>query len=91
MKKSEIYKTTIKKWGVEFQIDMMIEECAELIQALQKYKRGTSFKTISNMYEELADVEIMSEQMRIVFSSTTIDFEKERKIRKLETRIKAKP
>jgi NTP pyrophosphatase (non-canonical NTP hydrolase) len=88
MKKSEIYKKAVKLWGVEFEIDMMIEECAELIQALQKYKRDTSFKTINNMYEELADVEIMSEQMRIVFNSDSIDLEKERKIRRLETRIK---
>lgn len=91
MKKQEIYKKAIEKWGANLQTNMMIEECAELIQALQKYKRNASLKTIKNIYEELADVEIMSEQMRTVFNSDSIDFEKERKIRRLESMIKAKP
>lgn len=81
--REKMYKKALALWGIEAQINMMIEECAELIQALQKYKRNTSLKTIDNIYEELADVEIMSEQMRIVFDSNTIDATKRIKLKRL--------
>ncbi|GEM_PF-6767818 len=39
MDEKEIYQAALDNWGYESQIDMMIEECAELIDALQKLKR----------------------------------------------------
>ena len=53
----------VEHYGVEGQRDILIEECAELIQAVCKIKRdggGVSF----NFLEELADVSIMIEQMK---------------------------
>lgn len=47
------------------QIDILQEECAELIQALSKYKRGyghfTYIDPIDNIIEELTHVAISSE------------------------------
>ncbi len=49
-------------YGMESQIDIMQEECAELVQAVSKYKRGKD-NDFSHMLEEMADVTIMIEQV----------------------------
>ena len=53
----------VKKYGFINQREILIEECAELIQAISKLKRNGK-KTSRNFLEELADVEIMVEQMK---------------------------
>lgn len=80
----EIYKSAITKYGEYAQIDMVIEEMAELTQALSKYKRGKSH----NVEEEIADVEIMLEQMRLIFDSKKVDEIKQSKITRLDKRVK---
>jgi len=65
MKQQEIYKLAVEKWGAEFQMLMAIEEMAELTQVLVKTTRGhLDYNKIS---EEVADVEIMLAQLRVVF------------------------
>lgn len=44
MNRTNILKDAITTYGEDKQIDMMIEECSELIQALCKYKRGLPSK-----------------------------------------------
>lgn len=60
-------------FGYEIQSDQLVEECAELIQAVNKYRRarGTGQPTalseeaaLANLIEEIADVESMLEQMK---------------------------
>ena len=60
-----VYQRAVIKWGIDSQIDMMIEECSELITALQHYKRGRE----NNVAEELADVEIVFNQIRPFFNA----------------------
>lgn len=81
MTKTEIYEKTLIAWGMTSQMDMLIEECAELIQAVQKLKRCP---TLENVIEELADVEIMCEQMRFIFNPSEIDMVKKQKLERLE-------
>lgn len=57
-------------FGYTAQSNQLIEECAELIQAVSKYRRA-EVKTedekmiaLANLVEELADVEIMIEQIK---------------------------
>ena len=60
-------------FGYEIQSEQLVEECAELIQAISKYRRarGTG-QTIAlseeaayeNLVEEIADVENMLEQVK---------------------------
>ncbi len=64
MTKEKLYNEAVKLWGINAQLDMSIEECSELIQAIQKYKRNGS---LLNVYEEVADVELMCEQIRQMF------------------------
>lgn len=49
-----------KHYGTESQLSILQEECAELIQAVSKYRRGIS---TAGIIEEIADVQIMCEQI----------------------------
>jgi len=63
-----VYRKAISKWGRGAQIDVAIEEMAELIHALCKSRRRIRPKGwLYNIYEEIADVEIILEQMKIIF------------------------
>lgn len=63
----EIYKKALGKWKADAQIKMTIEECAELIVVLVKSKRITNGSTIPEIVDELADVQIMINQMKLIF------------------------
>ena len=58
----EVINTAIKVYGDVAQENVAIEECAELIQAISHKHRGRS----NNIAEEIADVEIMLEQLKII-------------------------
>ena len=68
---TQILKKAIETYGEEPQIRQCMEECAELIQAINKHKRAQgSLKeeryniAFDNLLEEIADVEIMLEQIK---------------------------
>jgi len=46
---------------------MAIEEMSELITALAKYKRNINNSTIEDIIEEIIDVEIMLQQLKLIF------------------------
>ena len=83
----EILKGSIETFGAEPQILMAIEECAELIDALMKYRRGRN--SINDVVTEIADVQIMCSQLEIIFggSSKIIEMERARKMDRLRGRI----
>lgn len=64
-----IYEKAIWKWGKEAQILMMLEEMSELSFLLFKVLRNQKDKIPDNwqISEEIADVEIMIEQMKYLF------------------------
>ncbi len=61
-KEYEILTTAIRTYGEEAQERLAIEECSELIQAICHKHRGRE----NNIAEEIADVEIMLEQLKII-------------------------
>lgn len=64
MQNSELYKTAVKTWGQRAQLQKVIEECAELIQAICKRDiKPDDEKVIENVLEECADVKIMTGQL----------------------------
>ena len=73
------YKKLIEKFGAKNQIIVAIEELSELQKELCKYLR---YKTnIRNISEEIADVEIMLEQLKLIFENETpVSIEKEYKL-----------
>lgn len=83
-------KEIIIIYGEEHQINKAIEEMAELTKELIKYQNKhqeylTKEKIIKNIKQELADVEVMIEQIKIIFNFTQneIDEIKQRKVRKV--------
>jgi NTP pyrophosphatase (non-canonical NTP hydrolase) len=72
---------------------MLMEECAELIRATNKLNRDEDVKTSAgimfihaeNFIEEIADVEIMLEQMIQYYNlRSMIDKKKQEKLKRLE-------
>jgi NTP pyrophosphatase (non-canonical NTP hydrolase) len=58
----------LERWGVAAQVSQTIEECAELIVALNKHTTRTpSPETHDNVVDEIADLEMMLAQMRLTF------------------------
>lgn len=97
--KETMYKA-INTYGVENQMIKTVEELSELSQALCKSivrlnytKEKTSLvddlKSVDNIFEEIADVEIMLEQCKMIFykSEDKINDYKNKKIKRLERRL----
>lgn len=84
---SAILEIAIKTFGEAMQIDVAIEECAELIKELCKIKRkGGGY--IPTVAEEIADVEIMIEQLKLIFNCPLeVEIFKEKKLKRLAERI----
>ncbi len=82
-KQTEICNKAIRTFGGNNQMIKACEECGELIQALSKYVLNQN-SDVDNVCEEIADVEIMCQQMREIFSSMQIDDWKAKKFKKLE-------
>lgn len=78
-----ILEAAIERWGDDRQVDKAIEEMAELTKALLKERQamhdaGDTSKQ-DHVVEEIADVQIMLNQMQLIFGDCT-DWE----VRKLE-------
>lgn len=87
IQRSRILQSAIDAYGVDLQMDMMVEECSELIQAICKYKRGRD-DAAANICEEIADVQIVLDQMKLVFDNTAIFQAEEYKLTRLRDRVK---
>jgi len=57
----DLYRKARKKWGLDNQLIILIEECGELIHATTKYMREITNR--DQIIEEIADVLIMIEQV----------------------------
>ena len=82
--KIELLNKAIEKWGSNSQMDMVIEECAELIKAINKFRRKPTSDNLQELCGEVADVEIMCEQGRLLLNKNgLIDSIKEEKLERL--------
>ena len=74
MQEQEITKI-ISHYGTEKQLDMVIEECSELIKAVCKLKRASNLTIftqgifLEGLAEEVADVQVMLEQVPLIVSA----------------------
>ena len=88
----KILRKAIDTYGTEAQMMQCIEEMAELIQAINKYFRANTNEEMAKAYisviEEISDVQIMLEQMRIVFGDKSVDEQITTKLGRLEKRLK---
>ena len=83
-----LYEGALEKWGIDSQLGMTQEECAELIKAINKWHRGIA--TDTELIEECIDVELMINQMREYFKNDMVTWEriKAEKLARLEFLLK---
>ena len=82
--KEQLYAAAMDKWKLPSQLNMLAEECCELSIAALKQFRTVNGCGIDKLAEELADVEIVSEQ--IIYCCNLrdmVDEQKEKKLRRL--------
>ena len=86
-----ILKGAIKKWGKQSQINMLHEEIGELLQAINKFlRKPQDWNTRDNLCEEIADVEIMLEQLKLIIGGNPragIHVHKRQKLERLKERL----
>jgi len=85
----ELFEKTIAKWGHRAQLEMAQEESTELALAIRKFMRKNDTTTFDAMASEIADVEIMIEQIKIMLPDIQekVYSEKEYKLKRLENRV----
>lgn len=76
-----IYQEAIAKFGVDHQILKAVEELNELATALMHYREGKA--TDQQVMNEIADVQILFEQLELIFEMESAPFVHE-KLKKLE-------
>ena len=80
----ELLMRAIRFYGAEAQENMCVEECAELVQAINKKHRGKHH----NIAEEIADVEITLEQLKLInCCKADVEKIKQEKLKRLAERI----
>lgn len=96
MTDKEIFEKNIEKNSDMLPL-LLAEECGELIQAVSKKQRNisvgdfcTNFELMYRLAEEIADVQIMIEQIIMLYDvkPEMIDFHHKNKVQRLEQRLK---
>jgi len=103
LREEKVLHRAVSQLGVLSQLDMVTEECGELITAINKAKRAgivrstilppTEERGMHEIYaynelcQEVADVKIMVAQLEIMLDKERIDISVVRKIKRLETRL----
>ena len=84
-----LYSKLMEKFGIEKQTLMLAEEQGELIKAINKKLRFKTH-TVDEIREELADVYIVMNQVRIYFGITLRDVaeEMDKKLERIQYRLK---
>ena len=76
----------IEAWGEDSQMKMLLEEMSELQKEICKSWRGAN--NVDHIAEEIADVEIMLEQLKLMTGSVDkVKTFREQKLRRLEKRL----
>lgn len=93
MTTKEIMQKAIGTYGLQNQMIKTVEELSELIQALSKaYSHlcsdNSDLKSVDNLFEEMADVEIMLAQCKMMFHcEKEIQDWKDMKMARLKSRL----
>jgi NTP pyrophosphatase (non-canonical NTP hydrolase) len=77
----------LSRYGVDAQDDIAIEEMSELTKAIIKNRRYKTFATLENLYEELADVYIMLEQITMSLDKDRVQSYVNSKLQRLNERL----
>lgn len=83
---TEVFRAALDKWSADAQTVMVFEEMSELQKELCKHARGR--ENVEQIAEEIADVQIMLEQMIVLHNCEDAVKEYRRsKIERLKIRV----
>lgn len=84
--RKKVYQMAYEKYGIDAQLLMAIEEMSELTKEICKISRGKC--DIPHLAEEIADVTIMMEQLRLIYdiNDDVCDY-MDAKIQRLQNRL----
>lgn len=90
-----IMQQAIKTYGVQAQCDVAVEEMAELTKAIMKIRRVAddyekAQPVLDNLLEEIADVDIMIDQLKIMWGPREVEEYRRKKLERLERRLEDK-
>lgn len=80
-----VSKQALEKFGEKNQIQIAIEECAELIQALCHFERNR--KTKEQVTQEIADVYLSLESLQHIFGKCQIEQWFDQKVERLQKEV----
>lgn len=88
----QVMQRAINTYGMQAQCDVAIEEMAELTKALIKIRRVADDyekvpDALANVIEEIADVEIMVDQLKIMYGEKAVEAVRAEKLERLEGRL----
>lgn len=86
-KRFALYDQAIELWGMDKQMNMAVEEAAELINAIQKFRRRRCGPR--ELIDEIADTRIMLEQLHLMVGILDEEIEAavDAKIKRLAQRV----
>ena len=89
MSHDETFRKAREAYGLDFELQMLQEECAEVILACSKMIRFPNEENLKKFFEEIADVENFFEQMKRWFPSMReyVDEKRNEKMLRLAKRI----
>ena len=80
------YKAALRKYGVDTQVMVAVEEMSELTKEICKIYRGQG--NMTDLADEVADVTIMLEQLKGIYHiEAAVEDHIDMKIRRLQNRI----
>ena len=87
---NSLFQRCADKWGVESQVYQGAEECIELALALHHILRISKYKTLEKVIEEMADVELMIDQLKYLLEipNSALAAVRKKKIYKLRRLLK---
>lgn len=86
MKKKDVYNKVKQVYGIDAQVTKAVEELAELQKELCKFILDDG--NMEHITEEMADVEIMIEQLKLIFGNKReVKVVKKAKIQRLNDRL----
>ena len=85
----QLYELAVTTWGAPAQVGMFHEEVGEALVALNKVTRQTNGCTVDKLLEELVDLEIMVEQLQVIYNLSPLVWErvKKAKLHRLAQRL----
>lgn len=84
--RKKVYQAALRKWGVDLQTMMAVEEMSELTKEICKIKRGKI--DLDALADEIADVTIMLEQLRMIYGlNDAVCDHMDAKILRLQSRV----